>query len=103
MIKNLIVISPSPLAFRWANRNSSNYPRTKSRDLLKGKVRYSSRGQQKAAPKGGFSLASSVEPKLGQAERAGVLAAIGHEAQPHEAESPGRGLGDGGGDSFGGK
>ena len=81
----------------------TSYPRTKSRDLLKGKARSSWRGQQKAAPKGGFSLASSVEPKLGQAERAGVLTAVGHEAHPHEAEGPGRGLRDGGGDSIEGK
>ena len=32
------------------------------------------------------SLASSVEPKLGQAERAGVLTAVGHEAHSHEAK-----------------
>jgi hypothetical protein len=81
----------------------TSYPRTKSRDLLKGKARSSLRGQQKAAPKGGFLLASSVEPKLGQAERAGVLAAVGHEAHAHKAEGPDRGLGDGGGDSFEGK
>ena len=84
----------------------TSYPRTKSRDLLKAKARPSLRGQQKAAPKGGSSLASSVEPKLGQAERAGVLTAVGREAHSHEAEDhhgPGRGLADGGGDSFEGK
>jgi hypothetical protein len=51
MIKNLIVI---PLRHelsvdrpRFAPLQTS-YPRTKSRDLLKGKARSSSRGQQKA-------------------------------------------------------
>jgi len=69
---------------------------------MNGKAR-NPREVNKKPPKGGSSLASSVEPKLGQAERAGVLAAVGHEAHPHEAENhhrPGRGLADGGGDSF---
>jgi hypothetical protein len=85
MIKNLIVI---PLRLQLSVGRpqfaalQTSYPGTKSRDLLKGKARSSSRGQQKAAPKGGSSLASSVEPKLGQAERAGVLTAVGHEAHP---------------------
>src|SRR6266851_9691452 len=52
---------------------------------MNGKAR-NPREVNKKPPKGGSSLASSVEPKLGQAERAGVLAAVGHEAHPHEAE-----------------
>src|SRR5712664_3216352 len=99
MIKNLIVIPlrHEPVGGPTAICGVAD-PRTKSRDLLKGKARSSSRGQQKAAPKGGASLASSVEPKLGQAERAGVLTAVGHEAHPHEAKDhhcPSGGLGNG--------
>ena len=67
---------------------------------MNGKARNPREVNKKAAPKGGFSLTSSVEPKLGEAERAGVLAAVGHEAHTHKAEGPGRGLGDGCGDSF---
>ena len=48
---------------------------------MNGKAR-NPREVNKKPPKGGSSLGSSVEPKLGQAERAGVLTAVGHEAHP---------------------
>ena len=78
----------------------------KSRDLPKGKARSSDHPcevNKKPPRKAAFRLPVPSNQKLGQAERAGVLTAVGREAHPQEAEGPGRGLRDGGGDSIEGK
>ena len=83
MIKNLIVIPlrhelfGGSTAIRGVADQLSAHEISRSPEGQSPIIRSSLRGQQKAAPKGGCSLASSVEPKLGQAERAGVLTAVG--------------------------